>query len=90
MYIIPPRIEPNLCIYPAQLNNIVYQFNLPKEVLHYIHISAIPLNPNCIPISCPTLVILCTNLPYHNEVLHYVHITLLPLNQNCVLIPCPT
>ena len=59
-------------------------------VLHYVHITPLALNQNCVLIPCPTLVILCTNLPYPNEVLYYVYISPLPLNQNCVIIPCPT
>ena len=84
-------IEPNLCTYTLpNLSNIVTNLPYPNDVLHYVHITLLPLKQICVLIPCPTLVILFTNLPYPNGVPHYLHISLLPLNQNCVLIPCPT
>ena len=40
MTIFPPPIETKLCTYTLpNFSNIVYQFTLPNEVLHYVHIS---------------------------------------------------
>ena len=98
----PPPIEPNLCTYTLpNFSNIVYQLILPQRGTTLFTYFPPPIEPNLCTytlsklltlctLPCPTLVILCTNLPNPNEVLLYVHISLLPLNQICVLIPCPT
>ena len=98
----PPPIEPNLCTYTLlNFSNVVYKFSLPQRGTTLCTYFPPPIEPNLCTytlskletlctLPCPTLVILCTNFPYHNEALHYVNISTLPLNQICVLIPCPT
>ena len=57
-------IEPNLCTYTLpNFSNIVTNLPYPNDVLHYVHITLLPLNQICVLIPCPTFVILCTNLP---------------------------
>ena len=60
-YLHPP-IEPNLCTYTRpNFSNIVTNLPYPNDVLHYVHITLLPLNQICVLIPCPTLVILSTN-----------------------------
>ena len=41
----PPPIEPNLCTYTVpKFSNIVTNLPYPNDVLHYVHITLLPLN----------------------------------------------
>ena len=65
MYIFPPSLESKFSTYTQpNFSTNVYQSTLPQLGTTLCIYFPPPLNQNCDIIPCPSLVILCTNLPF--------------------------
>ena len=65
MYIFHPSHRPKIVyLYPSNFSNIVYQSTPPQRGTTLCTYFPPPIDPNCVLIPSPILVILCTNLSY--------------------------